>query len=47
LREEAILATLGIIGGVVYGATTLALLGRRWLARLNGGGRTASPSEIP
>ena len=45
LRDEAALATLAIIGAVIYGGAIFALFGRETLARLKRGARTATPSE--
>jgi hypothetical protein len=34
LRDETALASLAVLGGLVYGGTVFALFGRRWLAAL-------------
>jgi putative peptidoglycan lipid II flippase len=36
LRDEAALATLALIGGIVYGALVLLLLGRNWFRAFRG-----------
>jgi putative peptidoglycan lipid II flippase len=38
LKDEAELATLAVIGAIVYGAMVLALFGAEWLARFRGRG---------
>ena len=35
-RDEAALATLAVIGGIVYGALVLLLLGRNWFGAFRG-----------
>jgi putative peptidoglycan lipid II flippase len=47
LRDEATLAVLALIGGLVYGAVMLALFGRQWLALLRGRTRAAAPPSDP
>ena len=42
LRDEAALALLAVIGGLVYGGMVLALFGRSWLARYRAAPRPGS-----
>jgi putative peptidoglycan lipid II flippase len=44
LRDEATLATLAAIGGVVYGAAVLALFGREWMSLFRRRAKPITPS---
>jgi putative peptidoglycan lipid II flippase len=43
-RDEAALATLAVIGGVIYGALVLVLLGRNWFRAFRGEKQPAAVS---
>jgi putative peptidoglycan lipid II flippase len=46
LRDEMALATLALIGALVYGGAVLALFGRQWLTAFRRGRRPA-PAAVP